>query len=584
MPNIEKYEELFHACKCGDVDALKKLEEAGFTKNDSEACPFLTILYFSGVDKFLERHLMKSESDVRSRAYQLLAEEERRLSSISPSKATPADSILWYLLGIFYERGWGLFSQDDAQAFKYFAKSSDCNYGPAICKLGNIYYNGSSTIATDYSKCMEFYKKSSEEHDYYGAHFNMGIIYEFGKGIFPNKDEGYKYYEKAAEKGVPMAISYMWKWYDARGEKALMTKYLKMAIERNSVEATSKYVEMLGTDTPEVIDESLSLLANSLLPQSLSVLHEDITSPIDIFRISQVISLLLKRFQQGIFNQNQEKKVMETANKVIDNLDARNIVAFAHLILGIGYSEGRGVEKDFTEATRAFELAADRGNGEAAYRLGMLYHEGMGDQLPDYSNAKIWFEKAKSLSNTDGYFMMGMYYLEGLGDLQLDEDKAYRYFKRAGVEGHKRARYMYGLASLQGFFGVSRDLRFAYSWLKSAANSGDTDAMYNVGMMYMRGQVDGTGPDRETGISWLEKAAIAGDTDAMYNLALCLLGSSMSGEEEEEEENDGEGLTGNTSIIVTEEDKVKAENWLHKAMELGDVDAQVKWEYLQSLK
>jgi hypothetical protein len=61
--------------------------------------------------------------------------------------------------------------------------------------------------------------------------------------------------------------------------------------------------------------------------------------------------------------------------------------------LGVRYSRGEGVAKDYQEAARWYRLAAEQGHALAQLMIGQMYYEGKG--LPqDFAEALKWFRKA----------------------------------------------------------------------------------------------------------------------------------------------------------------------------------------------
>jgi TPR repeat protein len=64
----------------------------------------------------------------------------------------------------------------------------------------------------------------------------------------------------------------------------------------------------------------------------------------------------------------------------------------------LAYSEGEGVSRNFTEARRLYGLAADQGNAQAQYSLGLMFLIGQG-VARDYVEAHMWFDLATSQSS-----------------------------------------------------------------------------------------------------------------------------------------------------------------------------------------
>ncbi|MFC1836945.1 hypothetical protein ACFL2Q_19845, partial [Thermodesulfobacteriota bacterium] len=60
--------------------------------------------------------------------------------------------------------------------------------------------------------------------------------------------------------------------------------------------------------------------------------------------------------------------------------------AIALYELGLNYHDGKGVQRDYSEALKWFRLAAEKGNAGAMNMVGVMYHDGLG--VPkDYAEA-----------------------------------------------------------------------------------------------------------------------------------------------------------------------------------------------------
>jgi TPR repeat protein len=57
------------------------------------------------------------------------------------------------------------------------------------------------------------------------------------------------------------------------------------------------------------------------------------------------------------------------------------------------YYNGKGIEKDYKKAFNYYTLAANKGNKEAQYNLGIMYLKGEGINK-DEIKAKEWFKKS----------------------------------------------------------------------------------------------------------------------------------------------------------------------------------------------
>ena len=79
-------------------------------------------------------------------------------------------------------------------------------------------------------------------------------------------------------------------------------------------------------------------------------------------------------------------------------------------------------EKDYQGALPVLKEAADLGNGDAAFQLGVLYTEGKGVETNPVE-ALSWFERSADRGHVEGMFRSGQCYQQGLGT-GVNEEKA----------------------------------------------------------------------------------------------------------------------------------------------------------------
>jgi TPR repeat protein len=63
------------------------------------------------------------------------------------------------------------------------------------------------------------------------------------------------------------------------------------------------------------------------------------------------------------------------------------------------YDKGQGVEQDFKEAVKWYQKAADQGDVDAQFNLGVMYAEGEGVEQ-DYVTAYTWYNIAAAKGDT----------------------------------------------------------------------------------------------------------------------------------------------------------------------------------------
>ncbi len=138
------------------------------------------------------------------------------------------------------------------------------------------------------------------------------------------------------------------------------------------------------------------------------------------------------------------------------------------------YTAGHaGVKQDFKRALFWFEQSANAGVANAAYNLGVLYHQGLGTK-PDLAKAISWYTRAADLGHPEGQYNLGIAYIEGVG-VKYDPFKANAYFEKAAVQGIMEATYNLGLIHENGLLGKPQPDE-ALVWYKDAADKGSPEA------------------------------------------------------------------------------------------------------------
>ena len=141
--------------------------------------------------------------------------------------------------------------------------------------------------------------------------------------------------------------------------------------------------------------------------------------------------------------------------------------------MGLSYENGRGVERDPTQAAIWYHKAAEQGLADAQFNLGNLYLNGLG--VPKNSvEAVRWFRRASEQDMPHAQVNLGYSYETGSGVAQ-DPVKAVHWYRRAAAQNIPQAQYYLGAAYEQGS-GVEVDLLVATDWYQLAADQGITPA------------------------------------------------------------------------------------------------------------
>jgi hypothetical protein len=98
---------------------------------------------------------------------------------------------------------------------------------------------------------------------------------------------------------------------------------------------------------------------------------------------------------------------------------------------------GRPVEESVSEFDSKLK-AAEQGDAEAQWRLGLMYEFGEG-VAQDYAEARRWYRKAAEQGNADAQNSLGINYTTGYG-VPKDLTEAYAWMAVAATNGHTLAK------------------------------------------------------------------------------------------------------------------------------------------------
>ncbi len=173
---------------------------------------------------------------------------------------------------------------------------------------------------------------------------------------------------------------------------------------------------------------------------------------------------------------------------------------------------------EYQSAYEMFELAIEENNLSAVTNLGKMYSEGLGVEQ-DYSKAVSLYKKAAELGENDAMFCLGECYYEGLG-VEKDIVKEIEWFTKAAESGNIEACLRLEKLYKRGW-GVEKNIDEAIKWYRKAIDYYEADA--KLGSIYAVKQIAEIYyeklEDVDRGIEWYEKAAELGDGDAAFSLS-----------------------------------------------------------------
>lgn len=179
--------------------------------------------------------------------------------------------------------------------------------------------------------------------------------------------------------------------------------------------------------------------------------------------------------------------------------------------MGMAYKNGDGVEQDPEMAIAFFKIAAELGHMLAQMAVGSYYYA-----LNDCYEAIKWIGMAAELGNAEALFNMGIFYLEGMGCDQ-DMEKCASYLHRAARRRHPEAQFAYADLLSNGW-GIEQDEKRAAKWYLDAAENGHVEAMYRLGEIYEEGR--GVDTDLAAAAKWYNAACEKGHRMAAQKLVM----------------------------------------------------------------
>ena len=114
--------------------------------------------------------------------------------------------------------------------------------------------------------------------------------------------------------------------------------------------------------------------------------------------------------------------------------------------------------KDFERVVQ-WRKAANQGEAEAQYKLGIAYSIGEGVPRPSYVEAVRWWRKAALQKHPDAQYKLSKAYSHGKGIAQNDAE-AKRWLRKAAENGHPDAKNLVMMENMGSMRPVSDEEYF----------------------------------------------------------------------------------------------------------------------------
>lgn len=401
--------------------------------------------------------------------------------------------------------------EDYAQAKEYFEKAVEEGVTKAYCDLGNLYYNGNG-IEKDYKRAFELYQKGAKAGDPNSLH-NLGMCYFWGQGTETDLQKAAFYNEKAAKAGVVKSMFDMGLNYE-RGygvsqniEKALF--WFEKAAEEDFPMA---FVELGNLySVGEMVEKDLEKSFNYYKRGA------ELGNPTSKLQLSEY-------FEEGIVVEKDLEKAKSLCQEAYDYYYEKAIVeddGEAQFRLGIIYFYGMplvDIDKDYTQSAEWFEKSAKNGYDHAQNNLGIMYTHGIG-VAQNYEKAFYWYSQAAERMCQEAIGNVANCYYLGRGVVQ-DYDKAAEYHTKAANLGYANSQEVLGGMYMDGK-GVEQNFTQAAYWLKQSCDNGEMTAFGPLGDCYRKGL--GVDKDEKKSFELYQKGTEMGDLRSKVSMAECLI-------------------------------------------------------------
>lgn len=176
--------------------------------------------------------------------------------------------------------------------------------------------------------------------------------------------------------------------------------------------------------------------------------------------------------------------------------------ALLSIVLAIPSVANAAAPEGYGAVFRWYQRAAEAGDVEAQFMLGLQYEQGLRGEVPDLERAERWFRQAAEGGNALAQFRLALL-LQGR-TAAAARTEAVRWLTDAAEQGLADAQFNLAIA-LETGVGTASDEAAAIAWYRAAADQGMPQAMYNLGGLLATGS---NAPlDDIEAYAWLERAA-----------------------------------------------------------------------------
>lgn len=269
--------------------------------------------------------------------------------------------------------------------------------GDAIAQneVGSWYYAGKHNIPVNYDEAYKWWTKSALKGNAMGIG-NLGLCYQFGRGVEKDSIDAMRLYDKSIEVGNTRLLEERVKLADAGSVF-------------DCVFVASCYKK--GVGTAKNLDKAIEYFSKAAKAKSTDAQRE----------------LALCYMNKGDFEKAAPWFKLAAADK-----DLTSTYYYGHLLIN-----GKGVKKDLQQGVIYMLGAANSEFAQAQYEMGELYAQGVGVHKDEVQSA-TWFKKAAHNNSANGMWQLANCYMNGTG-MARDYNQAMVWFGKVAKKGYHNA-------------------------------------------------------------------------------------------------------------------------------------------------
>ena len=155
--------------------------------------------------------------------------------------------------------------KDYAEAMRWAREAADQGYAAAQFDIGVLYEFGRG-VTQDYGEAMRWYRKAADQGNAL-AQLNIGVLYRYGRGVAQDYGEAMRWYRKAADQGNAMAQHNIGNLYEHGWGVAQDSAEAQVWMQKAAAAGNADAKRWLASHQASGLSSIVTLAATSPAPQ-----------------------------------------------------------------------------------------------------------------------------------------------------------------------------------------------------------------------------------------------------------------------------------------------------------------------------